>query len=85
MKPVTMICTLDLVAAPMLFGGSAVRGIALSQGKQPITISNASKVKQSALLVGHQQPVFGIAFSPNGKLLASAGIDKTVLISRRAS
>jgi len=48
------------------------------QSVQPITAANAASVKQIALLQGHKGAVFGLTFSPDGKLLASAGMDKSV-------
>jgi len=48
------------------------------QGSQPISTSNADKVARIALLQGHKSAVFGLVFSPDSKLLASAGVDKTV-------
>ena len=49
-----------------------------AQGSQPISISNADKVDRIAKLEGHKSAVFGLAFSPDGQLLASAGVDMTV-------
>ncbi len=38
----------------------------------------AAKVKATATLAGHRGPVFGIAFSPDGRLLASVSYDRTL-------
>lgn len=50
----------------------------LAASSQAIDAGNADKLKQAALLQGHKQAVFGLAFSPDGKLLASASIDNSV-------
>jgi WD40 repeat protein len=55
-----------------------LRGAPTQAGGQPISASNAAKVKQIALLEGHKQAVFSVTFSPDNKLIASAGIDKSV-------
>lgn len=61
-----------------LISPSSARAKPSLQGGQAITASNAATVKQAALLEGHKQAVFGIAFSPDGKLLASANLDGTL-------
>ena len=68
---------MGLIAAALLGTGRANAAPPL-QNTVPITAANAASVKQLALLSGHKGPVFGIAISPDGKLLASAGIDKSV-------
>ena len=49
-----------------------------AQASQPISTSNADKVARIAVLQGHTSAVFGLVFSPDSTLLASAGVDKTV-------
>ena len=44
-----------------------------AQTATAITLENAGNVKQIALLQGHTGPVFTLAFSPDGKTLASGG------------
>jgi WD40 repeat protein len=67
---------LALLVAAMLLSGSVAQS--LQGSSQPISVNNAAKVKQIALLEGHKQAVFSVAFSPDSKLVASAGIDKSV-------
>lgn len=61
--------------------GTPVFGNGWSQSNEgPIIIFNAQTGKQIAVLSGHAADVEGIAFSPDGKQLASASLDGTVLI-----
>lgn len=63
----TFIFMLALIA---LFTGNS----ALAQPSgTPITLDNAAQVKEFAVLTGHTGPVFSLAFSPDGKTLASDG------------
>jgi len=43
-----------------------------------ITVESASQAKELATCSGHKQFVLGIAFSPDGKQLASGSVDKTI-------
>lgn len=52
--------------------------VAAGEGGGAITPQNAAKVKQAASFSGHKGPVFGLAASADGALLASAGIDMSV-------
>ncbi len=78
-KPVSVVFTLGFLLTLLLPNGlSAQAHPSFQAAGQPITTANAAKVKQLALLQGHTKPVFGIAFSHDGKQLASAGIDQTI-------
>jgi WD40 repeat protein len=73
-RNVAFLCVVVLlIAVQPAFAAPALQG-----NPPPISAGNAAKVKQIALLEGHKQPVFALAFSPDGKLLASASIDMTV-------
>ncbi len=50
-----------------------VKKKAISSGQQ-----QSPKYKQTLELKGHKKPVFSVAFSPNGKTLASGSLDKTI-------
>lgn len=61
------------------FIGSPAQAIGpLQISPTAITAANAGQVKQIALLEGHKQAVFALAFSPDSKALASASIENTV-------
>src|SRR5579871_1559509 len=45
----------------------------------------ADEEKPHRILRGHEEPVVAMAFAPNGKLLATAGYDKTVRLWNLAS
>jgi WD40 repeat protein len=76
-KSLTMMVVILLTS--LLFNRSSVQAHPpLQSASQPISVANAPKVKQLALMQGHTMAVFGLAFSHDGKRLASAGIDKTI-------
>ncbi len=78
-KPVSVVFALVFVLTALLSNGlSAQAHPSLQAVGQPINTANAAQVKQLALLQGHTKPVFGLAFSHDGKRLASAGIDQTI-------
>jgi WD40 repeat protein len=71
MKLKLVFSTMVILAA---FGSFAVLGAPPSQASgTTITMENAAQVKLIAELKGHTGPVFSVAFSPDGKLLASGG------------
>lgn len=41
---------------------------------------NANQEKKSILLTGHKGPIFSLKFSPNGRSLATASMDHTIII-----
>jgi WD40 repeat protein len=69
---------LGLLMLIVLIPISAVNAAAFRQEGAVISTANAAQLKQIILLSGHNGAVFAIAFSPDGTLLASGGIDGTV-------
>jgi WD40 repeat protein len=47
---------------------------------QAITAANAGQVKETVVLPGNKMAVFGLAFSPDGKSVAAAGIDRSIRV-----
>jgi WD40 repeat protein len=79
LRKVFAVALLVVSVVPMLLSGSSAQASpALEGATQPITVGNAANVKQLALMKGHKEAVFGLAFSHDGKLLASAGIDSII-------
>jgi WD40 repeat protein len=70
-------------------GGARVRSVALSSGGRVMAVGDtegnvhlcdAAAGAEFKQLTGHEGPVFALAFSADGTLLASAGADTTVLV-----
>jgi WD40 repeat protein len=78
LRSLLAIGVMALLVIALSVGGSTAQANPSLQGGQPISVGNAAKVKQIALLEGHKQAVFSVTFSPDSKLVASAGIDTTV-------
>jgi WD40 repeat protein len=74
----SLVATGGFVFALLIGASGAQANPSLQGSEQLISVGNAGKVKQIALLEGHKQPVFSVAFSPDSKFVASAGIDTTV-------
>jgi hypothetical protein len=55
--------------------GTSVPPAVTGPGSAPITPENANRVVTLETLTGHGESVFSVAFSPDGKVLASAGGD----------
>src|SRR5579862_7356553 len=78
-KSRAILLTTAVLNLGLMFSIFSVRASSPHQGSVPaISVSNAANVKQISLLKGHTKPVFTLAFSPDGKTLASGSIDTTV-------
>jgi WD40 repeat protein len=55
-----------------------VEGKIKPTGETPILLWNVATGTVTARLEGHQRPIFSLAFSPDGMLLASGSIDNTI-------
>ncbi|HUF64031.1 MAG TPA: serine/threonine-protein kinase [Verrucomicrobiales bacterium] len=72
--------TLPVTASFLVLSPDGERVAAAAYHRQEIQLSGQSAMPQIGLLGGHTGRVNGLAFSPRGVLLASAGADHTVRI-----
>jgi WD40 repeat protein len=56
----------------------AAQHAAIVAGLRPITVDSVKQLKESLKLYGHTASVQAVAFSPDGAMVASAGLDKSV-------